>query len=81
MITKKGAVVKISGQKTVKVEVHEYRAHPKYKKRYRVTKRFLVHDETEKAKMGDTVTIAPCKPVSKQKAWVLVSVDSSEPTE
>lgn len=79
MITKKGMVVKKSGTKTVKVEVHEYRAHAKYKKRFRVTKRFLVHDEKEMAAVGDAVLIAPCKPVSKKKTWTLQSVESSSP--
>jgi small subunit ribosomal protein S17 len=69
MITKKGTVVRISGNKTVKVEVNEYRTHPKYKKRYRITKRFLVHDEKENAKVGAEVTIAPCTPISKRKSW------------
>lgn len=69
MITKKGTVVRISGDKTVKVEVNEYRAHPKYKKRYRITRQFLAHDEKGSVKVGDEVTIIPCTPISKQKAW------------
>lgn len=74
MITKKGSVVKISGKKTVKVEVNEYRMHPKYKKQFRITKNFLVHDEKEIAQVGDEVTIQQARPVSKRKSWVLVEV-------
>lgn len=74
MITKQGTVVKISGAKTIKVEVNEYRAHPKYKKRYKVTKNFLVHDEEEKAKVGDTVSFQQSRPISKRKSWVLIQV-------
>ncbi|MCK5460894.1 30S ribosomal protein S17 [Candidatus Gracilibacteria bacterium] len=76
MITKKGSIVKISGKKTVKVAVNEYRMHPKYKKQFRITKNFLVHDESETAKVGDEVVIQQARPVSKRKSWVLV--DSSK---
>lgn len=73
MITKKGTVTKISGSKTIKVEVHSYRAHPKYKKQYRITKQFLVHDEKETAKVGDLVQISQTKPISKRKHWILTA--------
>ena len=71
MITKKGTIVKISGEKTVKVQVNEYRAHPKYKKRYRITTNFLAHDEKGVGKVGDQVVIVPCAPISKAKRWRL----------
>ncbi len=73
MITKKGTVVKISGAKTIKVEVIEYRTHPKYLKQYRITKKFLAHDEKETAKVGDSVVIKQTKPVSKLKTWELLT--------
>lgn len=72
MITKQGTVVKISGIKTVKVEINEYKTHPKYKKQYKVTKNFLVHDEKEIAKVGDMVSVQQARPVSKKKSWILV---------
>ncbi len=71
MITKKGIIVKKSGDKTVKVEVNEYRPHPKYKKRYRITKNFLVHDEKNTGEIGQEVTIQPTAPISKRKSWTL----------
>lgn len=73
MINKKGTVIKKSGTQTIKVEVNEYKSHPKYKKRYRVTKRFLVHDEAEKAQVGDQVVITQTRPVSKRKHWKLAA--------
>ena len=73
MINKKGTVVKISGTQTIKVEVNEYRAHPKYKKRFRVTKKFLVHDEAGKAQVGDQVVITQTRPISKLKHWKLAA--------
>lgn len=77
MITKKGTVIKKSGAKTIKVQVNEKRAHPIYKKQYRVTKNFLVHDETEVANLNDVVTIKQCVPHSKMKRFSLDSVVSS----
>ena len=77
MITKQGTVIKNSGLKTVKVEVNEYRAHPKYKKRYRITKNFLVHNEEGKMKIGDLVVIKPCSPISKNKSWTLDKIIKS----
>ncbi len=77
MITKKGTVIKKSGQKTIKVEVREYRQHPKYKKLFPVSRKFLAHDEKEQANEGDTVTIQQCVPHSKLKTWDLVSVDET----
>ena len=73
MISKKGTVVKISGNKTIKVEVNEYRSHPKYKKRYRVTKNFLTHDEKGVANVGDKVVIRQTAPISKKKHWTLAT--------
>lgn len=81
-ISKKGKVVTLSGEKTIKVEVNDYRTHPKYLKRYRVTRRFLAHDEKGEAKVGDLVVIKQCKPISKQKRFALDQVvESSAITE
>lgn len=72
MIVKTGTVVKKSGTFTVKVEVHEYRTHPKYQKQFRVSKRFLAHDASDKIEEGATVSIQQCTPISKKKRWVVV---------
>lgn len=74
MITKKGTVVKLSSEKTIKVEVVEYLTHPKYKKRFQKTKNFLVHADENTVKVGDSVLIAPCRPISKRKSWTLSEV-------
>lgn len=77
MITKQGVVVKVSGIKTVKVEVRSYQTHPKYKKQYLRTKNFLVHDEKQIAKVGDAVLIEQSRPVSKRKTWALTSIEKA----
>lgn len=71
MITKKGTVVKKSGDKTIKVQVVEYRIHPKYKKRFQRTSNLLVHCENDKIQIGDEVVIKPVRPISKLKSWSL----------
>ena len=75
MISKKGTVTKISGTQTISVEVVEKRAHSKYKKMYRVSKKILAHDVKGAAKVGDTVVIQQCRPVSKLKHWELQSIE------
>ena len=70
--TKKGTVVSDKMDKTIVVSVHTYKTHPKYKKRYRVTKKFYVHDEENKYKVWDVVVIKETRPLSKLKRWVVV---------
>ena len=71
MRSKKGKVVSKSGSKTIVVEVHTYKQHAKYKKRFRTTSKFHAHDETEKYKVGDDITIYETTPLSKLKRWTV----------
>lgn len=66
---KKGVVVSEKGDKTVIVSVDALKTHPKYKKKYTITKRYKVHDEENKHKIGDVVEIVPTKPISKDKKY------------
>lgn len=59
------------------VAVETYTVHPRYKKRSRVFKKYKVHDEDEACKVGDLVSISPCKPISKSKTFVLAAVEKS----
>lgn len=72
----KGTVIKKSGDKTVKVEVERVVNHPIYKKNFKKTKNFLVHDEENKAQVGDIVTFYETKPVSKRKTWTLTKPET-----
>lgn len=69
MRSKKGTVVSKSGDKTIVVEVHSYKQHAKYKKRYRITNKFHAHDEKSEYKVGDKVEIYETKPISKMKRF------------
>lgn len=78
MRSKKGQVVSRSGTKSIVVEVHSYKIHPKYKKRYRVSKKFHAHDENNEANLGDTVTIYETRPLSKLKRWTLTKPETTK---
>ena len=73
MRTKKGIVTSTKMDKTVVVSVETYKSHPKYKKRYKVTRKFYAHDENNACKEGDIVTIKETRPLSRLKRWVVVS--------
>jgi small subunit ribosomal protein S17 len=71
MRTKKGTVTSDKMDKTIVVTVHNYKTHPKYMKRYRVSKKFYAHDPNNTYKLGDTVTIYETRPLSKNKRWTV----------
>lgn len=68
----KGTIVKKTGEKTVKVAVKRTVVAPVYKKRYTVTKRYLAHDESDKHKLGETVSLIETRPISKRKHYRVI---------
>jgi len=68
-----GTVVSDKNDKTIIVRVERRFAHAEMKKTVRSTKRYHAHDEGNTAKVGDMVRIEECKPISKQKRWMIVS--------
>jgi len=75
MRTKTGTATSTKMDKTVIIIVHIYKQHPKYKKRYRSSKKFYAHDEQNKCQEGDTVTIAEHRPLSKTKRWKVIEIE------
>ena len=71
---KVGNVVSTKMQKTIVVEVEMRKAHPKYKRIVRSTKKFYAHDEQNSARMGDVVRIRETRPLSKLKRWALEEI-------
>ncbi len=69
-----GVVVSDTRDKTVTVEVPSSVKHPRYDKIVRRSTKFHAHDETNDAKVGDTVRIMETRPISKQKRWRVVEV-------
>jgi len=72
MRTKKGVVTSTKMDKTIVVSVHTYKSDSKYKKRFRVTKKFYAHDEANTCSEWDQVVIKETRPTSKLKRWDLV---------
>ena len=67
-----GTVVSDKGDKTVVVRVERRVMHPIYKKFIRRSKKYHAHDESNKFKIGDSVRIQECRPVSKLKCWEVI---------
>jgi small subunit ribosomal protein S17 len=66
-----GIVSSVSGSKTVHVVVENLIKHPTYGKYMRRRTKLAVHDPKGTAKLGDTVEIVSCRPISKTKSWRL----------
>jgi len=71
-----GMVVSDKPDKTVTVTVETLVRHKLYKKRVRRSKRFMVHDERNEARIGDTVRIMETRPISARKRWRLANIIS-----
>jgi len=69
-----GKVVSAKMNKTIAVSVERLVKHEMYGKFIRRTTKLLAHDANGESKEGDTVTIKPCRPMSRRKSWTLVRV-------
>lgn len=73
MHIKTGKIVSNLQAKTLIVEVTTLKTHPKYKKSYKVSKKFYVHNpEDKKFEIGDEITVYETRPISKTKRWTIV---------
>jgi small subunit ribosomal protein S17 len=72
-----GVVVSDATDKTVVVKVERRFTHPLLKKTVRRTKKYHAHDEANRFKVGDTVSIEETAPISKLKRWVVVAEPSA----
>lgn len=68
-----GTVVSDANDKTVTVNVERRFTHPLLKKTVRRTKKYRAHDESNQYKVGDTVQIEECAPISRNKRWTVVT--------
>jgi len=67
-----GIVVSDKMQKTVVVKVERIKEHPKYKRRYKIHKKYKAHDQNSEYHVGDKVVIEESNPLSKDKHFVVV---------
>jgi small subunit ribosomal protein S17 len=72
--TKTGRVVSDRMDKTIVVSVERLARHPLYKRVIRLSTKFKAHDESNDARIGDTVLIEESRPLSATKRWRLLSV-------
>ena len=70
-VVKTGIVISDKMDKTIVVRVQRQFKHPLYKKIVRKHKNFKAHDEKNECKSGDLVEIKECRPLSRDKRWVL----------
>lgn len=72
--TRSGLVVSDKMDKTIVVQIDRMVMHPIYKKFVKQRVKYKVHDETNDARVGDTVLIEECRPLSRQKRWRMKSI-------
>ena len=61
-------------QETVVVAVERKVRNAVYGKIQRRTSKFVAHNEGDRAKAGDQVEIAECRPLSRRKRWIVTRV-------
>lgn len=71
-------IISKAGDKTVIGKTTYLKQHPIYKKYVKVTKKYMIYDESNNVKAGDVVFIKSCRPMSKRKAWIIVDDKAGE---
>jgi small subunit ribosomal protein S17 len=69
-----GVVVGDKMDKTCVVEISNLKWHPKYRKQYKSSQTYKVHDLKNEAKVGNEVIFQECRPLSKDKKWRLIKI-------
>jgi small subunit ribosomal protein S17 len=70
-----GKVVSDKMDKTITVLIERRVKHPLYGKYMSKSSKLKAHDEDNSCNMGDVVTIAESRPLSKSKSWALVKIE------
>ncbi len=69
-----GTVSSVAPNKTIVIAVSTRKTHPIYKKQYKVTTKFMAHDEENSCKVGDLVSIVETRPISARKRFKLEKI-------
>jgi len=69
-----GTVTSDKMAKTIVVEILMRKLHPLYKKYVTKSKTVKAHDEKNDARIGDTVRVEECRPLSRDKRWRLIEI-------
>lgn len=70
-----GRVVSNKMDKTVVVAVERLKSHPIYRKQYKSTARYKAHDTANQCQLGNVVEITECRPISREKAFIVTKID------
>ena len=73
-----GVVTSDKANKTITVKIERKVKHPLYGKVIKRATKVHAHDENNDASIGDVVSVKECRPISKNKTWILVSDNSTE---
>jgi len=73
-MTRSGVVVSNKADKTVVVKVERKIQHPLYGRTVKQSKKYMAHDEKNTCAIGDVVKIVECRPLSKQKRWMVLEI-------
>jgi small subunit ribosomal protein S17 len=68
-----GVVTSDKNEQTITVLVERRFKHPLLQKTVRKSKKYRAHDENNAFKIGQTVRIEECAPISKTKRWTVVT--------
>ena len=67
-----GVIISNKMAKSVVVQVDSVKVHSKYKKRYKVSKKYKAHDEKNEYQVGEKVIIQEIRPLSKEKRYLVI---------
>lgn len=77
MRTKKGVITSTKQAKTLVATVTVYKRHPKYLKRYKISKKFHIDNpENKKFEEGETIEFYESRPLSRLKRWTIIKPNS-----
>ena len=68
-----GTVTSVQNEQTVTVQVVRRYKHPLLQKTVKKSKKYRAHDAQNQFKVGDTVRIQECAPISKTKRWEVLA--------
>ncbi len=74
----KGTVVSAAMDKTRIILVSRSIRHPKYNKRYQISRRYAAHDAKNEYQIGDQVMIQETRPLSHTKRWRIIGKVTKE---
>ncbi len=67
-----GVVLSNKMDKTIVVSVERIKEHPQYRRRFKISKKYKVHDPEKKYHIGDKVSIQEYRPISREKRWIVL---------